>query len=86
MIDEALEIAPTIEPTTEAEEKWWEFVMTGFEFGYDQLKECTPSWLNGEGQRDPERMKMAIYLGSLLTYSERLRNWREQGMPGVEIK
>jgi len=28
---------------------------------------------------------MAIYLGSLLTYSDKLKEWREQGMPGVEI-
>ena len=60
--------------------------MTGLEYGYDQMKECTPSWLNGEGQRDPEKMKMMIYLGPLVHYSDKLREWREQGMPGLEIK
>ncbi|MBV1917181.1 MAG: NAD(P)/FAD-dependent oxidoreductase [Sphingomonadaceae bacterium] len=78
--------ATEIEPTPEAEEKWWEWVMTGLEYGYDQMKECTPSWLNGEGQRDPEKMKMMIYLGPLVHYSDKLREWREQGMPGLEIK
>ena len=77
--------AEVIEPTPQAEEEWWNWVLTGFDFAYDQLKECTPSWLNGEGFRDESKMKMAIYLGSLLTYSDKLKEWREQGMPGVEI-
>ncbi len=77
--------ATTIEPTPQAEEEWWNWVVTGLEYGYDQFKECTPSWLNGEGVRDPAKLKMAIYFGSLLTYSEKLREWREQGMPGVEL-
>ena len=77
--------ATLIEPTPEAEEEWWNWIMTGFQYGYDQMKECTPSWLNGEGNRDPSRMKLSIYLGPLKHYSDKLREWRANGMPGVEI-
>jgi hypothetical protein len=31
-------------------------------------------------------MKLAIYMGSLLTYAQMLRDWRAQGMPGLEMK
>jgi cation diffusion facilitator CzcD-associated flavoprotein CzcO len=78
--------AREVEPTAEAEEAWWNVVLGGLMQGYDQLKECTPSWINGEGQRDPTKMKLAIYLGSLLDYSKMLRDWREAGMPGLELK
>jgi len=77
--------ATMIEATPEAEEEWWEWIMTGFQYGYDQMKECTPSWLNGEGNRDPSRMKLSIYLGPLKHYSDKLKEWRANGMPGVEI-
>jgi hypothetical protein len=30
-------------------------------------------------------MKMMIYLGPLKYYSDKLREWRASGMPGVEI-
>ena len=77
--------ATTIEPTLEAEEEWWNWILTGIEYGYDQIKECTPSWLNGEGNRDPSRMKMMIYLGPLRHYSDQVDEWLAKGMPGVEI-
>jgi cyclohexanone monooxygenase len=78
--------AREVEPTAEAEEAWWEVVMGGLWGAYDQMKECTPSWLNGEGQRDPSKMKLALYMGSLTTYVGMIREWREQGMPGLEMK
>jgi cation diffusion facilitator CzcD-associated flavoprotein CzcO len=78
--------ATVIEPTPEAEAEWWEWVATGLPFAYDQMKECTPSWLNGEGQaRDPRMMKLAPYMGSLMDYIYRLRQWRKDGMPGLEM-
>ena len=49
------------------------------------MKECTPSWLNSEGNKHPSRMKMMIYLGPLKHYSDKVDEWLESGMPGVEI-
>jgi cyclohexanone monooxygenase len=77
--------ATTIEPTPEAEEEWWNWILTGIEYGYDQMKECTPSWLNGEGNRDPSKMKQMIYLGPLRHYSDKVDEWLAKDMPGVEI-
>jgi cation diffusion facilitator CzcD-associated flavoprotein CzcO len=78
--------ASEIEPTPEAEETWWQWVATGLPYAYDQMKECTPSWLNSEGHRDNSKYKLAIYMGPLKDYVEKLREWREAGMPGVEIR
>jgi cyclohexanone monooxygenase len=78
--------ATVLEPTAEAEEAWWPVVMGTLIQAYDQLKECTPSWLNGEGQRDPSKMKLAFYMGSLMEYVQILREWRRQEMPGLEIR
>jgi cyclohexanone monooxygenase len=78
--------ARVVEPTAEAEAAWWDFVRGGLVQAYDQLKECTPSWINGEGQRDPSKMKLAAYMGSLMVYTKMTREWREQGMPGLEMK
>jgi hypothetical protein len=49
------------------------------------MKECTPSWLNGEGNRDASRMKSMIYLGPLKHYSDKIDEWLDKGMPGAEI-
>jgi cation diffusion facilitator CzcD-associated flavoprotein CzcO len=78
--------ASEVEPTAEAEEAWWNVVLGSLGLAYDQLKECTPSWVNGEGQRDPSKMKGASFMGSLLDYSKMLQEWRERGMPGLEMK
>jgi cyclohexanone monooxygenase len=75
----------TIEPTPEAEEEWWNWIFTGVQYGYDQMKECTPSWLNGEGNRDASRMKMMLYLGPLRHYSDKVDEWLAAGMPGAEF-
>jgi cyclohexanone monooxygenase len=78
--------AHEVEPTPEAEEAWWAIVMGGLVQAYDQMKECTPSWLNGEGQSDPSKAKLAPYMGSLMVYLQMVRDWRAQGMPGLEWK
>jgi cyclohexanone monooxygenase len=78
--------ATEVEPTAEAEEAWWNVVLGGLAQAYDQLKECTPSWLNGEGQRDPRMMKMASYMGSLIVFKGMLEDWRAAGMPGLEMR
>jgi cyclohexanone monooxygenase len=78
--------AQEVEPTQEAEEAWWQVVMGSLFMAYDQMKECTPSWLNNEGQRDPSKMKLALFMGSLMVYKEMLREWRENGMAGLEMK
>jgi cation diffusion facilitator CzcD-associated flavoprotein CzcO len=78
--------ATVVEPTPEAEEAWWNVIIGTLPQAYDQMKECTPSWINGEGQRDARMMKLAAYMGSLISYSEIVRDWRERGMPGLEMK
>src|SRR5262249_8086172 len=78
--------AAEIEPTPEAEETWWQWVATGLPYAYDQMKECTPSWLNSEGKRDNSKYKLAIYMGPLSDYVGKMREWREAGMPGLEFK
>jgi cation diffusion facilitator CzcD-associated flavoprotein CzcO len=75
----------TIEATPEAEEAWWNEVAMHLMRNALFLTECTPSYYNGEGSRDPSAIKSAAYFGGTMAYVNILRDWRQQGtMPGLE--
>jgi cation diffusion facilitator CzcD-associated flavoprotein CzcO len=75
-IDEGIE---TIEPTRESEDAWWNLILTHLPAWASQMAECTPSYMNGEGGRNPKpgAAKGAPFFGGPFEYVRLLREWRE---------
>ncbi len=77
----------TIEASTEAEEEWFNLLMTmvGGLAVYNAT--CTPGYLNGEqGEPSMKAARNSPYMGSMLDYARLLEAWRAEGsLAGAEI-
>lgn len=83
-----------IEPTIEAEDEWSKTVQAshsdennpGFADLLRNLAACTPGYYNNEGNPDDKKGIFHNFYGwGIFAYTKALEDWREGGMPGVEI-
>ena len=77
----------TVEPSHEAEEQWLATIRQNFFFDADFWRECTPSYLNHEGEPVDKYTVWGEYFGGgFYAFEEILRNWREHGMEGLILE
>ncbi len=78
--------ARSIEPSAEAEAEWVATIRRKAVFHARFLNECTPGYYNNEG-KPQERSGFAgeQYGGGPNEYFELIRNWRNQGMKGLDL-
>jgi len=76
----------TIEPTVEAEKKWWEEVL-GQIANSPGSSECTPGYYNNEGaEPDQYTLKSSPYSGRYSSFFEILQHWRSsEPLDGVKL-
>ena len=77
----------TIEASPEAEEEWFNLLMTMVGGLAVYNASCTPGYLNGEqGQGDMKAARNSPYMGSMLDYARLLKAWRDAGgLVGAEV-
>ncbi|QGN56421.1 NAD(P)-binding protein [Novosphingobium sp. Gsoil 351] len=73
-----------VEPTQASEQSWVATIRAKSGATLAFQRECTPSYLNNEGKADGPLNE--IYGGGSIEFSELIRDWREQGMPGLELR
>ena len=88
VIDECLRTGVTeVEPTTDAQDAWWNTILAGIEQTWRYQLKCTPGYLNNEGGGDMRSARSAAYMGSALAYADELTSWRETGdLAGLEMQ
>lgn len=75
----------TIEPTPQAETAWVSEVEAAAPASADFNRECTPSYLNFEGEANRSNVRNGPYGGGPMRFYEILAEWREAGsMPGLQ--
>jgi cation diffusion facilitator CzcD-associated flavoprotein CzcO len=86
IVDECLRSEITeVEPTVEAQEAWWEVILSGIDQTWRYQLTCTPGYLNNEGGGDMRAARAAAYMGSAIAYADELVSWRDAGdLPGLE--
>jgi len=77
-----------IEPSAEAEEDWFNVLMSKVMGVGMYNASCTPGYLNREQQAgDMKAARAASFMGSVEEYADHLIAWREAGdLEGVEVK
>ncbi|AUW59670.1 monooxygenase [Sphingobium sp. SCG-1] len=76
----------TMEPTPEAEKAWVDRVMSFAETRRRFQRDCTPSYLNNEGQLDDQTIRNGFFAGGATAYNNALAEWRMDGSwPGLEL-
>ncbi len=77
----------TIEPTVEAQQEWFNVIMSTLgDVGRYNLA-CTPGYLNNEGGGTMRTARSAAYMRSLFEYLEYIEAWRESPqLVGVDCK
>lgn len=75
-----------IEPTEEAQEAWFQTLLSVAGTRGQFFAECTPAYKNGEGARsdDPRAMRYMPYFGPAQDYINTIRAWRSSGLEGME--
>jgi hypothetical protein len=75
----------TIEPTMDAEEDWYQVILSTLASYGAYFASCTPSYLNMEGAPPPETAKRGgAYMASALEFVQELEDWRAVGtFPGL---
>ena len=78
----------TIEPTTEAEEKWTQTIVELSKLRETYLKECTPGYYNNEGLPSDIRVSRSqTYGAGSPAFFQLLKEWREKDdLEGLEAK
>lgn len=77
----------TIEPTQEGEDDWVAEVDRAAPATEQFNRECTPSYLNFEGDRKRDNIRNAPYGGDPMLFYKTLANWREDGtMPVLDCR
>jgi cation diffusion facilitator CzcD-associated flavoprotein CzcO len=78
--------ARTIEPTSEAEREWVSIIRNKGPETREFQKQCTPGYYNNEGKvGETVGLIDEVYDGSPIEFYERVRTWRTDGMPGLEV-
>jgi cyclohexanone monooxygenase len=76
-----------VEPSAEAEEEWWNVLLSHMVDSSKFITECTPGYFNNEGQQDMSKIKNSPFLGGTMKYVELLRLWRDEAdMSGLVIR
>ena len=77
----------TIEASTQAEEEWFNLLMTMVGGLAVYNMSCTPGYLNNEqGAGDMKAARNSPYMGSMLNYARLLEAWRAEGsLAGAEV-
>jgi cyclohexanone monooxygenase len=76
----------SIEPTPEAEQEWVERVMSLAPRRRRLQKDCTPSYINNEGNLDDLAIRNNFFYGGAAIYNRLLAEWRaDDSMPGLEV-
>jgi cyclohexanone monooxygenase len=79
--------AHTIEATQAGEQAWVEEVERAAPATEAFNRECTPSYLNFEGDRNRSNIRNAPYGGGPMAYFAKLAEWRAEGsMAGLEMR
>ena len=68
------------ETTREAEEDWARIMQEKMPPTAAFLAECTPGYLNNEGNTDEPALRTALYGGGVLEYERILETWRTEGV------
>ena len=71
---------PRFEVTEEAERSWGEAMAAKAVPLGTYLAECTPGYLNNEGNADEPALRTALYGGGILEYQDILAVWRRSGV------
>lgn len=75
-----------IEPTDEAQEAWFNHLLSRVGPQAMFFATCTPGYFNAEGRMDPSQIRSIPFFAPLLDYIGILRDWRKPGaLEGVEL-
>ena len=76
----------SIEPTQEAQDRWFNIIKSQvLDIGRYNAA-CTPSYLNNEGGGNMRSARAAAYMGSPFDFIGYLERWRENGaFPGLDV-
>lgn len=83
----------SVEPTERAEDEWWDILVASQNNPADPVNlamkkfrgQCTPSYLNSDGDAEHRKGIMNNVHTKPLTYFQLLEQWRAQGMDGIKI-
>ncbi|HKT77414.1 MAG TPA: NAD(P)/FAD-dependent oxidoreductase [Sphingobium sp.] len=77
-----------IEPSEAAQEEWFQELLSAAGTRGQFQAGCTPAYKNGEGARssDPRALKYMAYYGATQDYIDAIRDWRADGLPGMEVR
>ncbi len=80
-----LEDGVTVQPTIDAEEEWFQMLLTTVMAYATYFASCTPGYLNNEGlPPDENGGRGAAYMRSAVEFKDLLAAWRETGTyPGL---
>ena len=79
--------ARAVEPTPEAEAGWVQTVRDTARLNLEFRQACTPGYYNGEGRAGAEDGLFAnLYGPGPVKFFELIREWRDGGMEGLEIR
>jgi len=77
----------TVEPTPEAEAEWVQTVRDTARLNLEFRQACTPGYYNGEGRAGADDGLFAnLYGPGPVKFFELIREWRDGGMEGLEIR
>ncbi len=76
----------TIEATPQAEDEWYDLLLSVALGIAGYSTRCTPGYYNSEQGRDSKTARNLVYTGSLLEYAGFLERWRaDETMPGAAV-
>jgi cation diffusion facilitator CzcD-associated flavoprotein CzcO len=79
--------ARTIEPTAEAEAAWIQAIRDNAMQNLQFRKDCTPGYYNGEGKAgEGEGIFDNLYGAGPVAFFALINAWRDEGMPGLEVR
>ncbi len=76
--------AVTVEPSQQAQDQWLNTISENFSFDAQFTQECTPSYLNHEGEDVDNFTVFGEYFGGGYdVFLQMLKDWRDSGMEGM---
>ena len=87
IVGEALSDGRVVEVNEEAQQAWLDTISRHLSFDAAFWRECTPSYLNGEGAAiEKYTVWGEPYGGGYYAFEAILKEWREAGMPGMTFR
>jgi cation diffusion facilitator CzcD-associated flavoprotein CzcO len=76
-----------MEPSAEAQEQWFQVLLSRLGAQAAFFGQCTPGYFNAEGRMDPSAIRSIPFFGPLVDFIQILRDWRAAGnLEGVETR